>query len=363
MDELESLDVRHTTEWALLFPLRTGLLSLKSSFNSLADSDTVLDDLYKAEYYSQQNISTRKMTSGNSSARSSVENLHPFPNVRMRRRSSMSDLDKIGGLQVKVSNISRSATSNSYDHECRSTPNSPHARYMSQMHKSDNVRGSIGDFMNFKRFGGSSGFRTETIIAKTVPLTTVTKKSNRECHPLRRKLLNDDEYCLKASKSSLKGSRSSFDESRSSMESIDGYLKSNRNRKCGVAFSENIIMQHFIKNPYELEKSDLPVMELIESMENVPSSQSRSVNSGATLVLSVQNGESPEVPLSGSQRTERLSRLIRQHRSTHQLYANISVSFYSPGLKLVFRSIFAISMNLRCGKRFPEIRNNMIRRY
>lgn len=41
------------------------------------------------------------------------------------------------------------------------------------------MRGSIGDLMNQKRFGSSQwSVRSETLIAKTVPLSTVTPKQS-----------------------------------------------------------------------------------------------------------------------------------------------------------------------------------------
>lgn len=338
MAELENFDVQHTTEWALLFPLRTGLLSLKSSFNSLVDGDSQNDGLgsiYKTEYLSQQNINLRKATSENSSARSSVENLYQFSKLKIRRRSSMSDLDKIEGLKTKVSDVTRLVTSHSYEQEYSSTPNSPQTYYIRHIQNSQNVCGSIGDFMNFKRFGGSSGVRTESIIAKTVPLTTVTKKIQSKNSESIANQINEDENDLESSENSTKGSQSSFEDSKSSSEAVDGYSKANRSRKCGVAFSENIIMQHFVKNICALENSS-PENEgenLNNHNEDGRSSLSQTSDSANSSPgpagVPIRNGCDRNSPLSGSQRTERLSRIIKQHHSTRQLYANINVSVWA----------------------------------
>lgn len=343
MDESESFDVQHTTEWALLFPLRTGLLSLKSSFASLSESDnhndSVLNTGYKTEYLSEQNISCFKMSSENSSGHSSNENLHQSPRLRIRRRSSMSDLDKLGGIKCNVPDIVRSVTSHSYEHDYDSAPTSPNIRYIRHLHKSEGVRGSIGDFMNFKRFGCSSGYRTETIIAKTVPLSTVTKRSSSREIDVIENQLYDDEDSFRSSRNSFRGSRSSFNDSKSSLDSVD--MKSPRVRKYGVVLSENILMQHCAKSPnyldapnrlsYSEESSDFSVkvpagIHLSNSFRRGICSSVSSSGSCATAVSQEALPDLTGVPLSGSQRTERLSRIIKQQRSTHQLYANISVS-------------------------------------
>lgn len=340
MDESENYDIQHTTEWALLFPLRTGLLSLKSSFASLSETENHdgLGVPYKAEYLSEQNISYFKMSSENSSAHSSVENLHQSPRLRSRRRSSMSDLDKLGGIKSNVPDIVRSVTSHSYEHEYDSAPNSPNIRYIRHLHKSEGVRGSIGDFMNFKRFGGGSGYRTETIIAKTVPLSTVTKRSSSRDIDVIENQLYDDEDSYRSSRNSFRGSRSSFNDSKSSLDSVDA--KSPRVRKYGLVLSENLLMQHCAKNvPYlGSPQRQSYVDDLAECNVKVPNlhhsnsfrrgcSSVSSCGSATTAVSQDGFGEMIGMPLSGSQRTERLSRIIRQQRSTHQLYANISVSW------------------------------------
>lgn len=290
MDSTDRVEVQHTTEWALLFPLRTGLLSMKSSFSSLSEAENRLS-LNKSDYLSEQHINYLKMPSENSSAQSSTENLYQSAKLRMRRRSSMSDLDKIGCLKSHVPDIVRSATSHSCEHEYESAPNSPH--YVRHVHKS--VRGSIGDFMNFKRFGGGVGYRTETIIAKTVPLSTVTKRSSsRDIDMVENQLFEEDDC-----KNSFRGSRSSFCDSRSSLESVES--RNARVRKVGVGFSENILLQH-------------------SAMTFIGEDAAKSETANGCPARGCGQ------PLSGSQRTERLSRIIRQQRSTHQLYANISVS-------------------------------------
>jgi len=188
-------DVSHcSTEWALLFPLRAGLFSVKSSVVSL-DAD-------------------RKMASAAGSLRGSTEEL-PH-RLRLRRRSSMSDLDKIAGLK---SEPTRSATSHSYD----------------------STRGSIGDFMNYKRFGGSGCRLGDSALARTMPLSTVTTRSREEFN---------------------------------SSDSLP------RTRKVGLVLSENLMMQY----------------------------------AGRSSSCANDDG----LPLTGSQRAERLSRIIRQQQYSHR---------------------------------------------
>lgn len=120
---------------------------------------------------------------------------HHAEHNRLRRGSSMSDLDKLGALHVNhddtnslnasgaaipelvrssttANKLCTSLTSKGYD----SVPQSPAlSRNFLCNTGSCNVRGSIGDLMNQKKFGGSSwSVRSETLIAKTVPLSTVT---------------------------------------------------------------------------------------------------------------------------------------------------------------------------------------------
>ncbi|GLV31617.1 hypothetical protein CBL_07378 [Carabus blaptoides fortunei] len=101
--------------------------------------------------------------------------------LNMRRGSSMSELDKLttgGGLPDLVrsttanNRLSTSQTSKGYD----SLPHSPHlSRSGVNKTGSCSVRGSIGDLMNQKKYGSSSwSIRSETLIARTVPLSTVT---------------------------------------------------------------------------------------------------------------------------------------------------------------------------------------------
>lgn len=202
MDDCDD-DVSHcSTEWALLFPLRAGLFSVKSSVVSLETE--------------------RRMASTAASLHGSTEEL--APRLRLRRRSSMSDLDKIAGLKAEPS---RSATS----HSC------------------DSTRGSIGDFMNYKRFGGSGCRLGDSALARTMPLSTVTTRSR-------------EEFSRQPSTDSLP-----------------------RARKFGLVFSENLLIQY--------------------------------AEARASTCLEDVDGEDSG-PLTGSQRTERLSRIIREQRSTHQ---------------------------------------------
>ncbi|KAF6210480.1 hypothetical protein GE061_013586 [Apolygus lucorum] len=111
------------TEWALLFPLKAGLLSLRSSASL---------ELKPAGPPGSPVIPAR---------------------LRLRRGSSMTDLG-------------------------RPPPLSP-------VHLAPGVghqpSGSIGDLMNMKRYYGSSGDVTlENIIARTVPLSTVSPRPSRQ---------------------------------------------------------------------------------------------------------------------------------------------------------------------------------------
>ena len=348
MDDVDGLNSQRTTEWALLFPLRTGLLSLKSSFNNLTETDNGNYDvgnnnnnnneggLNLKNYLSEENIIGKKKmmtTSDNigSYGRSSVENLNK---LRNRRRSSMSDMDKIEGLlKEKASDISLTVTSKPYENGSISTPNSPQAHYMRHMQKSDNLRGSIGDFMNLKRFGVNSGIVTESIIAKTVPLTTVTRKKKTTTYVKTYGDDDDDDGAEEKTKSDEK-----YD---------DKLMKTgNRKRKCGVAFTENIIMQHIVRNisgddvtrtkePGSNNNNNNNNMDDADSLGSFIKSDvvtakkySKQFADNSAAAAGNINGikKITQVPLSGSQRTERLSRIIKQHNSTHQLYANIYVS-------------------------------------
>nr|XP_015840298.1 PREDICTED: uncharacterized protein LOC107399115 [Tribolium castaneum] len=121
----------HSTEWALLFPLKAGLFTMKSSTSLKTNPST--------------------------------------PRLRMRRGSSMSDLDK---LSSTLPDLVRSTTTNT------SLPHSPHLSRSFLSSNTPSVRGSIGDLMNQKKYGSSQwSVRSETLIARTVPLSTVTTKS------------------------------------------------------------------------------------------------------------------------------------------------------------------------------------------
>jgi hypothetical protein len=136
----------HTTEWALLFPLRAGLFAMKSSS---------VDRLKK--------------------------NLKESPStcrLRMRRGSSMSDLDKVASNTLP--DLVRSTTANQ---QLGASPASlPHSPHLSRSFLSSNttsIRGSFGDLMNQKKYGSSQwSVRSETLIARTVPLSTVTPKQS-----------------------------------------------------------------------------------------------------------------------------------------------------------------------------------------
>lgn len=143
---------KHSTEWALLFPLKAGLFSMKHS--SITRS---ADRLKK---------------------KSNAKDLPESNRLRMRRGSSMSELDKLsGGL---LPDLVRSTTAN---HQLSTSPASlPHSPCFSRSllsTTSPSVRDSIGDLMNQKKYGSSQwSVRSETLIARMVPLSTVTPRQS-----------------------------------------------------------------------------------------------------------------------------------------------------------------------------------------
>lgn len=122
MDEEE-----RSTQLALLFPLKAGMSALKSSQGPPPTPPP--------------QASTPQLGRPNS-------------RLYLRRRSSMSDLDKLSPamarLRVNCSGVPGSA------------PHSP--------------AGSIGDLMNLKRFGGGEGGSSGSIVGRIVPLSTVSPR-------------------------------------------------------------------------------------------------------------------------------------------------------------------------------------------
>ncbi|KAH0955117.1 hypothetical protein HN011_007887 [Eciton burchellii] len=143
-----------STEWALLFPLKAGLFAMKSSLSlrSVARSDKDSD----------------KETPKISASRKG-----PPSRARMRRGSSLSDLNKLQSKPI-LPDVVKSTEKCS-----ESLPHSPALSRTNLQLGSSSVRGSIGDLMNMKRYGGSSwSVRSETLIAKAVPLSTVTARQS-----------------------------------------------------------------------------------------------------------------------------------------------------------------------------------------
>lgn len=128
------------TEWALLFPLKAGLFAMKSST--------------KTKLITKNNKSTEK------------------DRAKIRRGSSLSDLDKL-----TVNNMRATTTS---QHLAASPVSLPQSPYLSRSLLSSNttsLKGSIGDLMNLKKYGSSQwSIRSESLIARTMPLTTVTAR-------------------------------------------------------------------------------------------------------------------------------------------------------------------------------------------
>lgn len=141
-----------STEWALLFPLKAGLFAVKSSISSRSlnkDRDKGRND---------KNLQIKS---------------------KMRRGSSLSDLDKwqgkLMGQNQVLPDIVRSTEKCS-----ESLPQSPAlSRGNLQLSNCHNQGrgGSIGDLMNLKKYGGSTwSVKSETLIAKFIPLSTVTPR-------------------------------------------------------------------------------------------------------------------------------------------------------------------------------------------
>lgn len=141
-----------STEWALLFPLKAGLFAMKSS------------------------LSSKSMNRGEKEIKERFSKKHFQPRAKIRRGSSLSDLDKLQSKTI-LPDVVKSTEKCS-----ESLPHSPAlSRTNLQQLSSSSVRGSIGDLMNMKKYGGSNwSVRSETLIAKAVPLSTVTAKQNSQ---------------------------------------------------------------------------------------------------------------------------------------------------------------------------------------
>ncbi|KAF5304322.1 hypothetical protein FQA39_LY09701 [Lamprigera yunnana] len=146
MDESD----KHSTEWALLFPLKAGLFTMKHS------------GVTRSQDRLKKKTSTKDLP----------DRLH------MRRGSSMSELDKLANGALP--DLVRSTTT--HHHLSTSPASVPHSPYFSRSAvstTSHSVRDSIGDLMNEKKYGsGLWSVRSETLIARLVPLSTVTSKQS-----------------------------------------------------------------------------------------------------------------------------------------------------------------------------------------
>ncbi|KAK1128375.1 hypothetical protein K0M31_002839 [Melipona bicolor] len=148
-----------STEWALLFPLKAGLFAMKSSLSSKS-----------------VNREKERIAKKNQSLKSGI-----------RRGSSLSELDKLQSKPV-LPDVVRSTEKCS-----ESLPHSPALSRTNLQSGNLYVRGSIGDLMNMKRYGASTwSVRSESLIAKAVPLSTVTP---RHSPPVERSMedLDDEE--------------------------------------------------------------------------------------------------------------------------------------------------------------------------
>jgi hypothetical protein len=180
-----------TTEWALLFPLKAGLFAFKSSTvitHSAPDT---------SEPSSEDTKTRQRECLDDGKLEDSFPTISSTANSRlkMRRRSSMSDIDKftssVGLPPDLVRYTGGSSTPTSYHLRVSGDgyDSVPHSPGTSRRSNTPDIGacGSIGDLMNMKRFGGSSwSVRscTETIIAKTVPLSTVTPRGSSPPSPL-----------------------------------------------------------------------------------------------------------------------------------------------------------------------------------
>lgn len=131
-------------EWALLFPLKAGLFAMKWSLSS------------RSVNREKERIAKKNQL---------------LPNPRMRRGSSLSDLDKLHSKPI-LPDVIRSTEKCS-----ESLPHSPALSRTNLQLGSSYVRGSIGDLINMKKYGASTwSVRSESLIARVVPLSTVTPR-------------------------------------------------------------------------------------------------------------------------------------------------------------------------------------------
>lgn len=156
-----------STEWALLFPLKAGLFAMKSSLSSKSVSRGEREREMKERLLRKNQLQQ--------------------PRARIRRGSSLSDLDKLQSKAILPDVVK------STEIKCsESLPHSPALSNLQLAACSSSVRGSIGDLMNMKKYGGSTwSVRSETLIAKAVPLSTVTAKQS----PTFSKSVEDDLEC------------------------------------------------------------------------------------------------------------------------------------------------------------------------
>ncbi|KMQ95874.1 hypothetical protein RF55_3882 [Lasius niger] len=140
-----------STEWALLFPLKAGLFAMKSS------------------------LSSKSVNRGEKEIKERFLKKNFQPRAKIRRGSSLSDLDKLQSKAI-LPDVVKSTEKCS-----ESLPHSPALSRTNLQLGSSSVRGSIGDLMNMKKYGGSNwSVRSETLIAKAVPLSTVTARQNSQ---------------------------------------------------------------------------------------------------------------------------------------------------------------------------------------
>lgn len=180
-----------TTEWALLFPLKAGLFAFKSStVVNHSDPNSDVSSSKDTKILQRDCLDDGKLEDSFCTISNPASS-----RMKMRRRSSMSDIDKftssVGLLPDLVRYTGGSNTASGYHLRVGGDgyDSVPHSPGTSRRSNTPDIGacGSIGDLMNMKRYGGSSwSVRscTETIIAKTVPLSTVTPRGSAPPSPL-----------------------------------------------------------------------------------------------------------------------------------------------------------------------------------
>ncbi|KAI5726075.1 hypothetical protein M8J77_023464 [Diaphorina citri] len=221
-----------------------------------------------------------------------------MPRLGMRRRSSMSDLDRITSLPDLVSSAQYRQGHSGPSSPVNIKPAAATSHTVLSGGKTSEVTGSIGDLMNLKKYygshSGSGGIassvpNSDSMIARIVPLSTVFPKSSTSDtplpspEPLTAKSFKLNESLPTTHEEAREDSRTEPNDSDSAAESDESP------DSCEDGFDLR----------REMEDRFPPIAEEGE----------------ATPVAAGMVNNRRQV-LTSSQRTERLSRLIRQQRSS-----------------------------------------------